>query len=790
MSRYRTVSNRLIALGAGTSLLALATPAVAQSVAAVPAANQGDNTAPPTAEEERANNGDIVVTARRTRESSQRVPVAIEALTAADLRTRQVNSREQLSQNIAGLTNNSSNSGDDKLGFFMIRGQGQSFGGLPGVSTYFADVPGLALNAGPLAIEGRPGSFLDLENVQVLKGPQGTLFGRNSTGGAVLFVPQRPTNDAGGYVQAAYGNYNNARVEGAVNVPLVDGVLLARVAGAVEHQDGFTKDVGSNFRGRGYQNLNYQTVRASLLFKPSEAFENYTIGRFYRGRDNGPAWVLTAVNPTSPNAAVFTPLLAAQRARGNREVAYNNNDYTRANFYQLLNTTTVKAADFLTIRNIVSFARMEQAFSADIDGSSAPVLDQTGRWGKFKPRNNVFTEELQALGNAFDGKLTFAIGLYYDRLSSPGPYFQDFRFYPFVPGAFPDPAPNTVPGYTSLPGYPLFLSSDLTNTNKAAYAQGTLDLGLFIPALTGLKLTAGRRYTREEARTDSNFVASNILSIPAKSDFKNNYPSFTYGLDYQVSPSTLLYVSVRNAFKAGGVNAGAVQTSNRATYGPEELKSYEAGIKTTVRVGETSIRFAGDVFRGDYNNVQRSIFGDPACAVGCVANAAKARINGAEGDINARFSSAVSLYGSATYLDSKYTEVDPLAAAALLGAPFPNVPKFRYVVGGNLVLPFSSDSLGRLTFDASYSHQSKISYNIDNGPAILGAYLPGYGTANIGLRWDGIAGRSGLSANFYMRNVTNKEYQKARFDFYNTQGFASAQYGEPRTYGVQLRQEF
>ena len=157
--------------------------------------------------------GDIVVTARRREENLQDVPIAVTAFTPEVLEQKGITDRTSLADNTPSLF--TINGGYPReFAFFALRGQGPAFGSTPGVVNYFAEVPN------SVNVDGRVGTYYDLANVQVLAGPQGTLFGKNATGGNILFEPVKPQNSNGGYVRAEYGNYNDRRIEGALNVAI------------------------------------------------------------------------------------------------------------------------------------------------------------------------------------------------------------------------------------------------------------------------------------------------------------------------------------------------------------------------------------------------------------------------------------------------------------------------------------------------------------------------------------------------------------------------------------------
>lgn len=184
---------------------------------------------------------DIVVTAQRRNERAQDVPIAITAFSSERLQQQGITQAQNLQATVPSLVVGNNGTPSREAQSFTIRGQGATFQASPGVVVYLNEVPLPA----PISIpqQGGAGNFVDLENVQVLNGPQGTLFGRNTTGGAVLLVPKKPANDFEGYGQVKYGSHDNVELEGAVNVPVIDDKVLLRVAGAYQKRDGYTHDV-------------------------------------------------------------------------------------------------------------------------------------------------------------------------------------------------------------------------------------------------------------------------------------------------------------------------------------------------------------------------------------------------------------------------------------------------------------------------------------------------------------------------------------------------------------------
>src|ERR1700733_10852651 len=244
---------------------------------------------------------EVIVTARRVEERLQDVPISITVYNQEQLNNHNVVNAADLAAFTPSLSANS-NFGQENSSY-AIRGFVQDAGAPPTVASYFADVVALrGPTQGTQAGDGAgPGSFFDLQNVQVLKGPQGTLFGRNTTGGAVLFVPQKPTSTFEGYVEAEGGNFDLKGVQGVLNLPVNDRIRLRL---AVDHKD--RKGYENNISGIGPNNFNdvdYTAVRASAVVDVTNNIENYTIASYSHSDTNGSVQKVIACNPAGYNPA-------------------------------------------------------------------------------------------------------------------------------------------------------------------------------------------------------------------------------------------------------------------------------------------------------------------------------------------------------------------------------------------------------------------------------------------------------------------------------------------------------
>lgn len=744
------------ALLAGSSLMPAT--ALAQTGAAVE---------PPAAETDAGGLDDVVVTARRREENLQDVPIAVTAFTSETILTKGIVDRTSLADNTPSLF--TINGGYPReFAFFALRGQGPAFGSTPGVVNYFAEVPN------SINIDGRVGSYYDLASVQVLAGPQGTLFGKNATGGNILFEPMKPQDRFEGYVRAQVGNYKDRRLEGAINVPLVSDTVLLRVAGEIGRRDGYTIDVGPNFAGKDYDNLSYQSFRVGLTLRPVDGVESYTVFRLYDADNNGGGTVLGYVNPVlagviagfAPNLPSLTTQFAQQQARGPRRVAYDLNQFAETKYWQVVNQTSIDLSDSLTLRNIISYSEFRNKYGYDYDASILPLIGQSSRAiPTLAP--NYFTEELQLQGNLFDGGINFAIGGYLDRQSWNDPAGIE-NYTQFPTGALTP----TIPFYQTL-----------RNSSEAVFGQLTADLGKFTPALTGLSLTAGLRYTWEYSFTSTTLIAPPAVTGTAESD----YPSYTVTLDYEATDGVHAYITARNAYKSGGVNGPVPVGSPFRTFPPEKLSDIELGLKSQFEVGQVKVRANLAAYRGIYDNIQRTTQETiSGVSLNVTRSAAKGRIQGIEFNGVIQPVEGLTLNGSYSYIDGKYTRVNDASANAILaGAPFPYTPKHKFSIGGSYEAELGG--AGTFAVSANYVHQSSVSTAQTNGSFLN--YLPGYGMLNASADLRDVGGMP-LDLGLFVTNLTKTTTPVGVLDFYNVLGTVGLTYTEPRMYGLRATYRF
>lgn len=724
----------------------------------------------------------IVVTAQRREENIQTTPVAVTAISADELREHQVLTAQDLQYLAPSLNVSSNDYRDDDT--YVIRGQGPTAmttanvygGGGTGVVTYFADT--VANGAGP-------GLYYDLENVQVVNGPQGTLFGKDTTGGVVLFTPRKPTNDYDGYIDLGAGDYGMKSVDAAVNIPVISDKLLVRVAGEGYLRDGFTIDRGPYFPGKDYDNRDYWAGRVSIIFRPTENIENYTIFDILHSHDNGTGLVLTAVNPASAAASLLASFLAEQQAAGARSTAFDLDVFRRDQDWGVINTTKWFMSPDTTFKNIFSYKVQRTVNPIDNDATTYPLADLTGDTHyPWHTQTGTYTEEPQFQGKVLGGDLQWTTGAYSE-------YGRNIGLQPF---------------YLNANGFEL-TQPNATNSERSygIYGQTTYDLGSIWNSVRGVKLTTGARYSWDYYAAGlqlytptygnlcyASFVGAPVATYPSSNCFeggngRSSALTWTLGLEDQLDPAVMVYLRSARGYLPGGFNPWVVDTSlPEHSFQPESVIDVEAGEKSQFSLAGMSGLLDADVFHSSFTNIQRLVSGVLPGGVqsGWFTNAEEAEIYGLELQGAIIPFRGLKLSAMYSYNRGNYTKIDPVVAPQLVGIPFANLPMHKVSVTAAYSL-LSRSGIGGVDLSATYSYQSKFFDASDVDPF---SYVQVYGLLNLGLNWNGMMG-SAWDASFFMTNATNKTYRIGQEDNW-LGGEDISLYGEPRMFVFKLRYSF
>ena len=741
---------------AGSSILA-ATAAEAQSQSAAPGV-------PPTVDTQPAGEGasggleDIIVVARRSEERLQTVPISVTAVSSAQLAAVTVTTGTDLQKLVPSLSVGVSIFGSAQQ--YSLRGV------RTGVVTYFNEVP-VSTSAVDLQL-------WDLQSVQAIAGPQGTLFGRNSTGGAVLFVPQRPKDEFGGYLDGRYGSHNLREVTGVINLPIADSFKI-RIGAQRTKRDALTQ----NISGPDMNTQDRTVVRASALFEPTDWLSNYTVF-IYSHRDERPLSQISGSDgvvascpksiPSCVYGARYNQELIDQQNRGIRSVSIPLDTGQFEEPWLLTNILTAKAGDF-TFKYIFGHGGSKQdQFTSQLSIALPVIIGDNAS----KPRQT--THELEALGSAFDNRLTWVSGLYYNDTHSTGLN----RYLLFVPVG------------TVLTDLTTQQTGGLNKqVSKAAYAQGTFSI------TDGLKLTAGVRYTHDHQQTDQvgyspglkcnlpNFPNVNLTTCHQKIASTSHAVTYNFSLDYQVTSKVLLYATTRKGYNAGGFNAN-INDPTLEIVKPEYIRDYETGVKADWHIGTIPVRTNASAFLSKYKDIQRttSLILNGLVVTGNF-NAAAATIYGGQFEVLARPFPGLDLDASYGYLHTKYDSFDNPLIGNLTGNKFAQAPTHT----AHVALTYSHPlSVGTLVANASYGYISAVTFADDN-ITTPGNTAPGYGLLDGRLTLSNIA-NLGIDASVYVKNATNKKYILNATDRTTPFGFVSRLYGDQRTIGIELRYAF
>lgn len=780
-----------VALLSGSALVSFA-PSVALAQQTV-----DQKTAAETGDQKAVNNGiaEIVVTAQRREERSQTVPITITAVSAEGLRERSIHDVQGLQSQVPSLVVAPNGQASRDVMSPSIRGQGASFQGSPGVVVYMNEVP-LPI-AYSLSQQGGPGNFVDLTNVQVLSGAQGTLFGRNTTGGAVLLTAARPTDKLEGSLSAAFGNYNLAEVQGVLNVPITDS-LRVRLVGATRDRDGYTHDTQWN---KDRDNEHWRYARIGVEWQPAEAITNYMMAYYGYSSTNGTGIVPIAFNypllqafssfglpslnfcpktgpSADPNCNSFRNLISTQQANGVHTVAHGLDDFAKVETWGISNSTDIHLGRGLTLRNIISYASLKSSYAADQDGTIINLND-TGSTtlSRTAPKDyyNLFTEELQLQGEALDKKLTYTLGGFYSNQTPGG----EMDYYGTTVCALPG-----LSGALACAGN---RQVGVANESKALFAQATLDFGALTPALDRLRLTGGYRYTWDRidgfaigyspavypgsgpdnvrctfnGTTLARANVGNLITDPTpgcryEGHLKSSAPNWTIGLDYRPINNLLLYAKVSRSYKAGGFNTYAVNLQF-ATFGPEYVTDWEAGFKSDFKIANRPVRLNINGYSMNYSNIQRAIadFNPTTNQSGAAElNTPSALIRGLEVEamvkpvnaleIGVNYSHTAAHYRSFTYnapqpvFDCNSTTANGFARTKtpdLRCIPLQYLAPDIFSVYGRLAVP-TPENVGRLSLFVNYawtSSRQQAANQLDKFPGTNVTWEPGSRLPSFGL---------------------------------------------------------
>ncbi len=726
--------------------------------------------------DEAAESGEIIVTARRRDENLSDVPIAITAISGEDLDKRSITNENDLQNAVPGLIVRQ-NGGANQFSF-SIRGQS--------VDTYTNSPPSVLPYINEVQIVSHSSStFYDMAGIQVLKGPQGTLFGRNTTGGAILFSTRKPGNEFGGYLVGRGGNHGYYSFEGALNLPASDMVKL-RVAASHKGGGGYVRDF---YTGEQYGENKQTSVRGTLQLETGD-FTNTTVVQYTDEKGTNTPFQLWSSNPlggpagqgnivpdlvlngaTNPGFAAFNAARPA-RFQGNLQAAIalqrslgpwvNLSDvypYHKAEQTWVINTSELDLSPDLKLKNIFGYNLAKADDGQDYDGSPWPYFQVPGTLSAdgvkinptsgFVSRTKQISNEFQIQGKAADGRLDYVLGAYY--LHQTSRVLSNLAFSSF--GLFGDTYPPAAFAYTA----------QWKSESIAGFAQASFKV------TDQFNLTGGFRYTRDKTTMTQLPGSVWLFTFPANTPevTKASKPSWTVSLDYQATPELMVYVAHRGSWRAGGFNYSVAPVPNTATTGgnlflPETTKDIEVGLKYSGDGLGVPMTFNADFFHQWVNNIQRAAYVSGANGVTLLtANVPQAQITGVEGDFSVRPSDNFQFGASANYTNARYTKnslsitLPPDPTNLLRYGPFADTPKFSGTIFAEVSAPLGE--AGRLSLRGDLYGQTKMNFSNVGDTLNALAVLPGYTLVNAKLTLSEIMGKR-ISASVSARNLFNRKY--------------------------------
>jgi len=756
------------------AMCGVAVPAFAQDEAALPQQ--------PAPQEARSSVGltDIVVTARRRAESIQTAPVSVTALGGEALTQKNIVNVADLASSTPGLgIRRASNTPNSAV--ITIRGQVQSDPNItsdPSVGVYIGDMY-VARAYGVL------GDLLDMERVEVLRGPQGSLFGRNTIGGAIRIIPKKPDVDSGftGFINAGVSNFNGRSVSGAITIPVIENQLAIRYAGSYRKRDGYTTGYfvqEPNLTPIGSIKMNdfeRESHRLSLAWHPTDSLRVDLSGYLYKSSDNGSlvsnvTGDVTAATITSLDPFTFT-------------TAFRNSPQRAADFYSVLIPVTPRDNGVPHGRNLTKYVQGTteydlsdkvtakltlSALKTDADAinqNTSGVVTDSIALVQFTPTNfqrqKQQTAEFQLLGKSFNDKLSWILGAYYF-------HEKGSEVNTGITKVFGDPTGSTT------------FDAEANNKSKSVFAYGDMSI------TDRLSVTLGARYTWDTKSLlgrnrgtftglcvyapGENIITSDVPGGPCLLDRTDKFSYFTYdtGINYKIADDIFLYAKANNGVRSGGQQPRAVNFASSTAFDPDKAFNYEAGVKADLFDRRLRVNASG--YHVFYKDVQQQIILAPPAVPTTttqIVNLGNAKINGFEVETTARPLEALTLEANVAYVKVKYA--NPMTVQRFS-------PEWQYTLAGTYDFHLGDDAILRLRAD--YNHISSF-YMAQN---IADPKLPGYGLLNF--RASYLIGDH-YNISLYATNVTDKKYYASGIISAN---LAPATVGEPRIYGAEFTYTF
>ena len=743
-------------------------------------------------------NEELVVTARRREESLQVSPVSVSAFTEMALKERSLRNLNELGDFVPNVDFSvaSDTTGSPTAASVFIRGIGSKSIGIfqdPGVGIY---VDGVYL----ARAQGSVFDLLDLERVEVLRGPQGTLFGKNTLGGAINMVTRKPSGELAGELELVVGDLDRRDVRGRINAPFSDKIF-GSLAGLWTERDGYARSLAT---GEELNDDDRTALRGALRFLAADNLVVDLTGDYTDLEVNGLDQVLTFLEEGVGNFVDFYnqvmsfsgfPTYSQDFVSDNLFESYSASPNRHAGEVYGLSLNVDAIFGGFNLTSITSYREIDLDDVSDRDGVPLVFVAADHRH-----RQSQFSQELQLHGLALEDRLTWLIGgLYFTEDAStvgdtvilqgliaalgaaPGPIFAP----PGVPSFLcnPGPPPPGVPCFGG-PGNPLnfaFSEGSFEDTRSKVDSYALFGQASF-SATDKLSLTFGLRYSLDEKEVSIDQVVQ-PLGFPIQQAAEDDWDALSpkVGFEAQLSPDHLLYGSISWGFKSGGFNGIVQGFDSLDPFDPEEIIAYELGFKSDWL--DNRLRLNAAAFFNDYTDIQFTVaLIDETQILFPIRNAGEAESQGFELELSARPNRTFQLNTGLGYLDTEYTELKDVApGGATLDGTFPKAPEWTFNLSPQL--SFGAGD-GELRLRADYSYRSKIFHDITNHPS---AVQEGFSLVNARLAYFPPSDRWEVA--LFGTNLTDERYSENgvfTFGFGPTLMVA----GPPREWGVSVRFDF
>jgi iron complex outermembrane receptor protein len=745
---------------------------------------------------------EIIVTARKVEENLQTVPIAITSLSTDNLAQMNLTQTTDLAQFLPSTFIEAPGGNNVTAAKVTIRGQVQTDTLItldPSIGWYLDDVY-LARAYGTNL------SLFDVQRVETLEGPQGTLYGRNTTGGAIKIYSVKADPNAGvdGFATVGWGKYNDQTAGGAINLPLVDGVFALRLAAQIDDQhngdatlvrsdrppfsayspggsNAGPGQVGThdNWLGRinGTWLVNDKT-NIWFGFEHDKEDVNYLeynlLGDEFVGFAGLPGSVTSPSGYTRSSTNFFNATLSGGVPRS---TAYANTGNLTAQYAIQQNITT---------RLILGFRELTSTFNSDIDGTDLP-LDEF--LAPIQQDDRQWSAEWQLAWNKIaDSPFDFLGGLYYfqekgtdnqipDGLAEAGPLFQPYAV-------------------------PLIATVD-SNRSRSGFVSGTYHVTDAIDVNAGLRYTWDTKplttSTFQEALPTGTFVdcllspaspGYNAANCSASRSDSFRFPSWNAAIDWKLTPGAMLYLKGSSAERAGGQNERGLDPATEAPFQPEKATDLEVGIKTELL--DHRVRLNADYYHTFYSNVQQTeLLATPSGLITDVYNAGKANINGVEGELTAKLTNNLTFIENASYFNGVFTDHDVTVEASVGTPTFNSAPRWQ---SGSELLYQQSAPGGIFSASVNFSYRTYYYANGFTREEIVALPKEDTTVAGLGLLSARLAFKiaaTNTEVALWGKNLTNKTYYESPLSLVGAGlPVVNVMPQEPLTTGVTITQRF